>query len=77
MNIFARIMGFVGSKNREPSPCGNDYAHYHWRSQAYGCSTCASQEREREMSREENRKMVKQAKYTVEEMIKAKRDGRI
>lgn len=77
MNIFPWIMGVLRRPERQPSPCGNDYAHYHWRSQAYGCTTCANQERERERSREENRRMIKQAKYTVAEMAKAMQEGRL
>lgn len=60
-----------------PSPCGEDGAHYQALSAKMPCPACTAQENHRAASRDENRRMLKQAKYVVEEMARAQREGRL
>lgn len=84
MNLLEKLMNYMEgrqeSKPLPPAPCGEDLLHWNWIKQGIPCFECQEkqdQHEARERSREENRKMVKQAKYVVDEMIKAQREGRL
>lgn len=84
MSLFERFMSYREGRQdttlNPPAPCGDDFLHCNRVNQGVACFECKEkqdQHEARERSREENRKMVKQAKYVVDEMVRAQREGRL
>lgn len=84
MSLFERFMSYregrLDAVTNPPAPCGDDLLHCNRVNQGVACIECQEkqdQHEARERSREENRKMVKQAKYVVDEMVRAQREGRL